>query len=129
MNFNQFIQPLIEHIQLNVFYEHLIKDNKHIDSYLINYLESARNLLINTKELNKIQSYLKILLEYSWEKLNTGIWQNVQDIYRYFYAYSCYMDVLVDCLMITTNYQVKCIGNQNFYLIFCLLLVGYCEKM
>jgi hypothetical protein len=126
MNFNERIQELIYNIQLNVFYEYFTKDNEQIDSCLINYLESARNLLINNnQQIEKIKSYLKILLEYSWEKLNTGIWQNVKDVYRYFYAYACYIDVLVDCkTLIQDNYQVNI-----FLILFYFILVGYCEKM
>jgi hypothetical protein len=105
MNFNEIIQQSINNIQLNVFYEYFTKTNEEFDSYLINYLELARNLLINNQQIDKIKSYLKILLEYSWEKLNTGIWQNVKDVYRYFYAYACYIDVLVDCKIF--NYQVN----------------------
>jgi len=109
MNFNEIIQQSIDNIQLNIFHEYFTKTNEEIDSCLINYLESARNLLINNKQIEKIKSYLKIVLEYSWEKLNTGIWQNVKDIYRYFYAYACYIDVLVDCRILKEkdNYQVK----------------------
>jgi len=109
MNFNEIIQQSIDNIQLNIFNEHFTKTNEEFDSYLINYLESARNLLINNQQIDKIKLYLKIVLEYSWEKLNTGIWQNVKDIYRYFYAYACYIDVLVDCKILKekNNYQVN----------------------
>ena len=105
MNLNEIIQ----NIQLNVFYEHFTKDEDQIDSNLINYLESARNILINDQHIEKSKAYLKIVLEYSWEKLNTGIWQNVKDSYRYLYAYACYIDVLVDCKLLiqNDNYQVN----------------------
>jgi hypothetical protein len=108
MNLNQ----MIENIQLNVFYEHFMKDEEQIDSYLVNCLESARNILIDDKHIEKTKPYLKIVLEYSWEKLNTGIWQNVKDSYRYLYAYACYIDVLADCrILVQTdkhdNYQVN----------------------
>jgi len=112
MNFNETIQQVINYIQLNVFYEHFTNDKEKIDSYLITYLESARNLLINHQQFEKTKSYLKIVLEYSWEKLNTGIWQDVKDVYRYLYAYACYLDVLVDCRILIQNnkqdnYQVN----------------------
>ncbi|CAF2236591.1 unnamed protein product [Rotaria magnacalcarata] len=103
MSFNEIIQELSKNIQLNVFYEHFTKDEDQIDSYLINYLEAARNFLINDKQFERTRPYLKILLEYSWEKLNTGIWQNVKDAYRYVYAYACYIDVLVDCRILISN--------------------------
>lgn len=107
MNFNEKIQELIDNIQLDIFHEYFTKDKEQIDSYLLTYLEAAKD----NKSIEKTKSYLKILLEYSWEKLNTGIWQNVKDIYRYFYAYACYLDVLVDCKMLKEqdNYQVRCI--------------------
>ncbi|CAF4933202.1 unnamed protein product, partial [Rotaria sp. Silwood1] len=103
MIINQIIQELIENIQLNVFYEHFTKDDEQIDSYLLNYLETARKILINDEQFQKAKPYVKIVLEYSWEKLNTGIWQNVKDAYRYLYAYACYIDVLVDCKILIEN--------------------------
>jgi hypothetical protein len=123
MNFNEKIQILIKNIQLTVFHE----GQEEIDVCLIDYLQSARDCLIDH---DRVKSYLKILLEYSWEKLNTGIWQNVKDIYRYLYAYACYIDVLVDCRMLekSTNYQVNRI-RFNIESLVVFLLVGYCEKM
>ncbi|CAF0917363.1 unnamed protein product [Rotaria sordida] len=103
MIFNEIIRELIKNIQLNVFYEHFTKDDEQIDSFLLNYLETARNILINDEQFQKTKSYVKIILEYSWEKLNTGIWQNVKDVYRYLYAYACYIDVLVDCRILIQN--------------------------
>ncbi|CAF2516268.1 unnamed protein product [Rotaria sp. Silwood2] len=103
MTFNEIIRDLIQNIQLNVFYEHFTKDDEQIDSYLLNCLETARSILNNDEQFQKIKPYIKIVLEYSWEKLNTGIWQNVKDAYRYLYAYACYIDVLVDCRILIQN--------------------------
>ena len=105
MNFNERIQTLLNQIDLTVFHEHFTKGDEQIDSCLIDYLQSARDL----SQTDRSKAYLKILLEYSWEKLNTGIWQNVKDVYRYLYAYACYIDVLIDCRTLeqqSGNYQV-----------------------
>jgi hypothetical protein len=104
MNFNERIQTLLNQIELTVFHEHFTKGQERIDICLIDYLQSARDL----SQIDRSKSYLNILLEYSWEKLNTGIWQNVKDVYRYLYAYACYIDVLIDCRMLekSGNYQV-----------------------
>lgn len=108
MSFNEKLDELIHDIHLNIFDEYFKNDKEHIDIHLFNYLKLSRDLLIDNQSIDKIKSYLKILLEYSWEKLNTGIWQNVKDIYRYFYAYACYIDVLIDCKLLnqSNNYQV-----------------------
>lgn len=111
MNFHEIIQDRCQNIQLTVFYEHFTKDEDKIDSCLLTYLETVRDFVINNEQYEKAKPYLKILLEYSWEKLNTGIWQNVKDSYRYLYAYACYIDVLVDCKIFihndkNDNYQV-----------------------
>jgi hypothetical protein len=106
MNINERIQTLINQIQLT---EHFTNDQEQIDGCLIDYLQSARDLAIDHQQIDRSKSYLKILLEYSWEKLNTGIWQNVKDVYRYLYAYACYIDVLIDCRMLG-NYQVIVFG-------------------
>ena len=125
MNFNEKIELLINNIQLNIFHDYLTtKSNEQIDSCLINYLEIAHKILLTNKNIQKVKSYLKILLEYSWEKLNTGIWQNVKDIYRYIYAYACYIDVIADCKLLIENnkqdnYQVKKNRIQtNIYILF-----------
>ena len=106
MNFHANIQELIQNLQLNVFDEDFTKEQ--MDLCLVNYLQSARNLLSTKEQIDKIKLYLKIVLEYSWEKLNTGIWQNVKPAYRYLYAYACYIDVLADCYVIVhDHYQVN----------------------
>lgn len=98
MDFKEILQQNAQSIQLNVFYDHFTKDAAdRLDDYLVKYLESARTHLVESEDIDKAKPYLKILLEYAWEKLNTGIWQNVKDSYRYLYAYACYIDVLVDC--------------------------------
>jgi hypothetical protein len=112
MTFNEIIKQSIENIQFNVFYENFTKDDDQLDSYLLDNLETARNILISNKQFEKAKCYLKIVLEYSWEKLNTGIWQNVKDVYRYLYAYACYINALVDCRLLIqndehNNYQVN----------------------
>lgn len=112
MSFSEVIQELIQTIQLNVFYEHFTQDTDQMDSCLLNYLERSQHFLIDHEQFEMARPYLKILLEYSWEKLNTGIWQNVKDVYRYVYAYACYIDVLVDCKVLikndaNNNYQVN----------------------
>ena len=89
---------LIEQIQLTVFHEHFKEEHERIDPCLVKDLESARKLSLDQQQYDTAKCHLKILLEYSWEKLNTGIWQNVKDVYRYLYAYACYIDVLIDCL-------------------------------
>ena len=118
MTFDQTIQEFIQNIQLNIFHEY---DKEQFDSHLLNYLEIARTLLIHDKEYQKSKLYLHIILEYSWEKLNTGIWQNVKDIYRYLYAYACYIDVLCDCKIMLQNdksvdYQVNIIFKIDLYI-------------
>lgn len=105
MSFEERLQQAIDKIELNVFYEHFTKQEEELDPSLIEYLQSARTCLNNNGQIETAKCRLKILLEYSWEKLNTGIWQNVKDAYRYLYAYACYMDVLIDCRH--GNYQVN----------------------
>ncbi|CAF3502950.1 unnamed protein product [Rotaria sp. Silwood1] len=73
ITFDQIIKQSINNIQLNVFYEYFSDDQEQIDSYLLKYFESARNLLINDEQTEKTKPYLKIILEYSWEKFNRGI--------------------------------------------------------
>mgnify|MGYP001059688790 CR=1 FL=1 len=103
MNLNKIIDELIVQIDLKVFYEHFLDDKQEIDRQLVEYLEAART----SQQIETSKIYLNIILDYSWEKLNTGIWQNVKDAYRYLYAYACYLDVLTDCRLSIENYQVN----------------------
>ena len=121
MDFHQKIRGLIEEVQLEVFQEW-------IDPCLIKYLQSARECLIEREQMEKAKCYLNILLEYSWEKLNTGIWQNVKDVYRYLYAYACYLDVLIDCMKID-NGQVIVFRMRSSEEMSRIILVEYCQKM
>ena len=97
MDLQETLRQLGQRIELNVFHDYFTKDQERLDNHLIDYLESARTHLVNNDDIERAKPFLKILLEYSWEKLNTGIWQNVKDAYRYLYAYACYIDVLTDC--------------------------------
>lgn len=124
MNFKENIRSLIHRIQLNVFDEH-----ERIDPDLIKYLQSAQHLSLDQHQYDQAKLYLKILLEYSWEKLNTGIWQNVKDVYRYLYAYACYLDVLIDCMKFieSDDVQVKYTFTNGFSSgKSCFFIVEYC---
>ena len=113
MDLRERLAEFIGRLRLNVFHDSFTSDEQQIDPQLINYLESARAHLIDEQHVDKARPYLKIVLEYSWEKLNTGIWQNVKDAYRYCYAYACYMDALADCRVLlppsdsAKNYRVN----------------------
>lgn len=103
MNFDQILEILIKEIDLKVFDENFRKEKVKVDEELLNYLELGRRCLETNEQVERGRIGLKIVVEYSWEKLNTGIWQNVAPIYRYLYAYSCYMDVLIDCRLKSGN--------------------------
>lgn len=118
MNFEEKLQQLGQTLQLNVFYDHFTKDHEQLDDDLIKYLEFSQKHLVEKENIEKAKPFLQILLEYSWEKLNTGIWQNVKDSYRYLYAYACYIDVLIDCHL----YLKKKI-NENRQVIVLILFV------
>ena len=119
MDLRERLGECIGRLRLNVFHESFTSDEQQIDPQLINYLEAARAHLIDEQHGEKSRPYLKIVLEYSWEKLNTGIWQNVNDAYRYCYAYACYMDALADCRMLASdgakNYRVNVVQDLTLF--------------
>lgn len=126
MDFHGRIHELIERIQLEILREYFSEEET-----LIKYLQMARECVIERQDTDKAKCYLKILLEYSWEKLNTGIWQNVKDVYRYLYSYACYLDVLIDCMKIERmdDVQVMEFGMRCQVEMFEGILVEFGQEM
>ncbi|CAF0741516.1 unnamed protein product [Didymodactylos carnosus] len=109
LNYKTSLREILDNsLDLSIFDD---KFPNELDKNLLDMLTKANQYLYSSDDENNLKNsklYTKLLLDYSWEKLNTGIWQNVKDVYRYLYSYSRYIDVLVDCCLIKTQKQQEC---------------------
>lgn len=61
------------------------------------YLKEIRSALFEhskDKSLNSVLQSVEILIDYSWEKLNTNLWVFVDVKWRYLYAYSMLYNII-----------------------------------
>ncbi|XP_036926780.1 bifunctional peptidase and arginyl-hydroxylase JMJD5 isoform X3 [Sturnira hondurensis] len=59
-------------------------------------LQQATNLFYEGKRSECLQTS-EALLDYSWEKLNTGVWQDVNKDWRRVYSFSCLLKTICLC--------------------------------
>ncbi|ROL49483.1 Lysine-specific demethylase 8 [Anabarilius grahami] len=68
-----------------------------IESSVLNVLELARDQLYRSSDCPASAERAQIIIDYSWEKLNTGTWRDVDKEWRRVYSYGCLFKVLSLC--------------------------------
>jgi lysine-specific demethylase 8 len=72
-------------------YENDINQTQNYPDFVLNYLKSIKsNILRSLFNENEVE----ILIDYSWEKLNTNLWVFVDKKWRYLYGYSILYKIL-----------------------------------
>ncbi|KAI4892207.1 hypothetical protein NFI96_024094 [Prochilodus magdalenae] len=60
-------------------------------------LELTRELLYRASDFSACAEKAQIIIDYSWEKLNTGTWRDVDKEWRRVYSYGCLFKVIGTC--------------------------------
>ncbi|KAM9093990.1 bifunctional peptidase and arginyl-hydroxylase JMJD5 isoform 2-T3 [Sarcophilus harrisii] len=68
-----------------------------IEKSVVVLLHQARELFYEGKK-NECLKTSEIIIDYSWEKLNTGTWKDVDKEWRRVYSYGCLLKALCVCL-------------------------------
>lgn len=77
-------------------YEVDLNETCDLPTFVLVYLSEIKSSLFNRYvSIDSLLDKVEILIDYSWEKLNTNIWVFVNDKWRYLYAYSMLYKVLV----------------------------------
>ena len=72
-----------------------INETKDYSDFVLNYLKAIKEALFaDNPSVDKILNISEILIDYSWEKLNTNLWLFVDNKWRYLYAYSTLYKIL-----------------------------------
>lgn len=74
-----------------------IEFSEKIEPSLLNVLELARDQLYSRPDCPSSAETAQIVIDYSWEKLNTGTWRDVDKEWRRMYSYGCLFKVLSLC--------------------------------
>lgn len=64
-----------------------------VESSIVDVLKRSRNQLYSTPEDSLRGQNAQIILDYTWEKLNTGTWRDVDKEWRRVYSYGCLFKV------------------------------------
>ena len=79
-------------------YESHISTSHNYPDFILKYLKDIKRSLASDENEYSIQdniiSKADVLIDYSWEKLNTNLWVFVDEKWRYLYAYSTLYKVL-----------------------------------
>jgi hypothetical protein len=65
-----------------------LEKNKSIPLFVNDYFEIIKNEFENHEKQSKLLTIVEILIDFSWEMLNTNIWIFVDDLWRLIYGYS-----------------------------------------
>lgn len=74
-----------------------IEFSEKVEPSVLNVLELARDQLYSRQECPASTETAQIIIDYSWEKLNTGTWRDVDKEWRRMYSYGCLFKVLNLC--------------------------------
>lgn len=74
-----------------------IEFSEKVEPSVLNVLELARDQLYSRPECPASAESAQIITDYSWEKLNTGTWRDVDKEWRRMYSYGCLFKVLSLC--------------------------------
>lgn len=68
-----------------------------VESSVVEMLRRSRQLLYREAAASSRMLQAQIILDYSWEKLNTGTWRHVDKEWRRVYSYGCLFKVAALC--------------------------------
>lgn len=77
--------------------EFTIEFSEKIEPSVLKVVELARDQLYRTSDCPASVETAQIIIDYSWEKLNTGTWRDVDKEWRRMYSYGCLFKVLSLC--------------------------------
>lgn len=75
----------------------IIEFSDTIEPSVLKVLELARDQLYSRPDCPASAETAQIVIDYSWEKLNTGTWRDVDKEWRRMYSYGCLFKVLSLC--------------------------------
>lgn len=68
-----------------------------LDPSVLSTLELCRKDLYSTLKSSSCVAKAQIIIDYSWEKLNTGTWKDVEKDWRRVYSYGCLFKAVSIC--------------------------------
>ncbi len=68
-----------------------------VDSSVVEMLKRCRQQLYSDATSTSLMLNAQIILDFSWEKLNTGTWRHVDKEWRRVYSYGCLFKVAALC--------------------------------
>ncbi|XP_006637132.2 lysine-specific demethylase 8 isoform X1 [Lepisosteus oculatus] len=81
--------------------------NEKIDPSIIAMLQQAKELLYGQAMASQLLQISQIILDFSWEKLNTGTWKDVDKEWRRVYSYGCLFKTAALCQSKPTEETVQ----------------------
>ncbi|KAI7803201.1 lysine-specific demethylase 8 [Triplophysa rosa] len=75
----------------------IIEFSEKIEPSVLKVLELARDQLYSRPDCPSSAETAQIIIDYSWENLNTGTWRDVDKEWRRMYSYGCLFKVLSLC--------------------------------
>ncbi|XP_056609734.1 lysine-specific demethylase 8 [Triplophysa dalaica] len=85
----------------------IIEFSETIEPSVLKVLELARDQLYSRPDCPACAERAQIVIDYSWEKLNTGTWRDVDKEWRRMYSYGCLFKVLSLCIGDLSQAKVK----------------------
>lgn len=77
--------------------EFTLNFSEKIEPSLVNILKQAKHQLYDRKTTKSWGDSAQIILDFSWEKLNTGTWRDVDKEWRRVYSYGCLFKATALC--------------------------------
>uniref|UniRef100_A0A3B3ZM23 Lysine-specific demethylase 8 n=1 Tax=Periophthalmus magnuspinnatus TaxID=409849 RepID=A0A3B3ZM23_9GOBI len=78
-----------------------------VDSSVVEMLVRSRQQLYNDTGSDRLLLTAQIILDFSWEKLNTGTWRDVDKDWRRVYSYGCLFKVAALCWKDPTKTELQ----------------------
>ncbi|XP_033827333.1 lysine-specific demethylase 8 [Periophthalmus magnuspinnatus] len=78
-----------------------------VDSSVVEMLVRSRQQLYNDTGSDRLLLTAQIILDFSWEKLNTGTWRDVDKDWRRVYSYGCLFKVAALCWKDPTQTELQ----------------------
>ncbi|CAL1588037.1 unnamed protein product [Knipowitschia caucasica] len=87
--------------------EFLLQSSDKVDSSVVEMLTRCRQQLYNDTTSDRLLLTAQIILDFSWEKLNTGTWRDVDKEWRRVYSYGCLFKVAALCRQEPTKDELQ----------------------
>uniref|UniRef100_A0A1A8EUV3 Lysine-specific demethylase 8 n=1 Tax=Nothobranchius korthausae TaxID=1143690 RepID=A0A1A8EUV3_9TELE len=77
-----------------------------VESSVVEMLTRSRHQLYSTTRSNNQTLYAQVVLDISWERLNTGTWRHVDKDWRRLYSYGCLFKVAALCRESPSEHEI-----------------------